>query len=52
MPQSRGGASTWLNAVAACAPCNHRKANRTPVEAGLKLRLVPYAPTRAQLAAS
>ncbi|WP_298518396.1 HNH endonuclease [uncultured Nocardioides sp.] len=52
LPQSRGGASTWLNAVAACAPCNHRKANRTPVEAGLKLRLVPYAPTRAQLAAS
>ncbi|HRI98275.1 MAG TPA: HNH endonuclease, partial [Nocardioides sp.] len=25
LPQSRGGASTWLNAVAACAPCNHRK---------------------------
>ena len=52
LPQSRGGASTWLNAVAACAPCNHRKANRTPSEAGLKLRLTPYAPTRAQLAAS
>jgi 5-methylcytosine-specific restriction endonuclease McrA len=52
LPQSRGGASTWHNAVAACAPCNHRKANRTPSEAGLKLRLTPYAPTRAQLAAS
>jgi hypothetical protein len=51
LPQSRGGASTWLNAVAACAPCNHRKANRTPREAGLRLRLTPYAPTRAQLAA-
>jgi 5-methylcytosine-specific restriction endonuclease McrA len=51
LPQSRGGASTWLNAVAACAPCNHRKANRTPAEAGLRLRLMPYAPTRAQLAA-
>ena len=51
LPQSRGGASTWLNAVAACAPCNHRKANRTPAEAGLRLRLTPYAPTRAQLAA-
>lgn len=52
LPQSRGGASTWHNAVAACASCNHRKANRTPSEAGLKLRLTPYAPTRAQLAAS
>jgi 5-methylcytosine-specific restriction endonuclease McrA len=51
LPQSRGGASTWLNAVAACAPCNHRKANRTPAEAGLRLRSTPYAPTRAQLAA-
>jgi 5-methylcytosine-specific restriction endonuclease McrA len=51
LPQSRGGESTWLNAVAACAPCNHRKANRTPREAGLRLRLTPFAPTRAQLAA-
>ena len=51
LPQSRGGGTTWLNAVAACAPCNHRKANRTPAEAGLRLHLTPYAPTRAQLAA-
>lgn len=50
LPQSRGGESTWLNAVAACAPCNHRKANRTPAEAGLRLRVTPYAPTRARLA--
>jgi 5-methylcytosine-specific restriction endonuclease McrA len=50
LPQSRGGQSSWLNAVAACAPCNHRKANRTPAEAGLRLRSTPYAPTRAQLA--
>ena len=50
VPQSRGGESSWLNAVAACAPCNHRKANRTPAEAGLRLHLTPYAPTRAQLA--
>jgi 5-methylcytosine-specific restriction endonuclease McrA len=50
LPQSRGGESSWLNTVAACAPCNHRKANRTPAEAGLRLGLRPYAPTRAQLA--
>ncbi len=51
VPQSRGGGSTWLNTVAACASCNHRKANRTPAEARLRLRFSPYVPTRAKLAA-
>jgi 5-methylcytosine-specific restriction endonuclease McrA len=51
LPQSRGGGSSWLNTVAACAGCNHRKANRTPAEAGMRLRVTPYAPTRAKLAA-
>ncbi|MDT9593737.1 HNH endonuclease [Nocardioides zeae] len=51
LPRSRGGAWTWTNTVAACGPCNHRKANRTPDEAGMRLRVTPYAPTRAQLAA-
>ena len=36
-PKSRGGLSTWENLVAACHPCNHRKAARTPEEAGMKL---------------
>ena len=52
VPQSRGGAWSWLNTVAACTACNGRKANRTPAEAGMRLRLEPYAPTRAQLAAA
>jgi 5-methylcytosine-specific restriction endonuclease McrA len=51
LPLSRGGGSDWLNTVAACAACNHRKANRTPHEAGMRLRVTPYAPTRAKLAA-
>jgi len=51
LPLSRGGGSSWLNTVAACAGCNHRKANRTPAEAGMRLRVTPYAPTRAKLAA-
>jgi 5-methylcytosine-specific restriction endonuclease McrA len=50
LPQSRGGGWTWLNTVAACSPCNGRKANRTPAEAGMRLRLDPFVPTRAQLA--
>jgi 5-methylcytosine-specific restriction endonuclease McrA len=52
LPLSRGGESSWHNVVAACAQCNHRKADRTPAEAGLRLHVTPYAPTRARLAAS
>jgi 5-methylcytosine-specific restriction endonuclease McrA len=44
VPRSRGGDSTWLNLVAACEPCNHRKANRTPLEAGMPLLVVPQVP--------
>jgi len=50
LPQSRGGGWTWLNTVAACHQCNGRKGNRTPAEAGMRLRIEPYVPTRAQLA--
>lgn len=51
VPQSRGGRWTWDNTVAACHACNGRKGNRTPEEAGMRLRIAPYVPTRAQLAA-
>lgn len=44
LPRSRGGTLTWDNAVAACQRCNHRKADRTPEEAGMTLRLVPTRP--------
>lgn len=44
MPRSRGGAHIWENVVASCRPCNSRKENRTPAEAGMKLSTVPYAP--------
>ena len=37
IPQSRGGQNTWDNMVAACKPCNNRKADRTPSEAGMVL---------------
>jgi 5-methylcytosine-specific restriction endonuclease McrA len=49
VPRCRGGRNTWLNSVACCKACNQRKADRTPAEAGLRLRLTPYAPTWAQL---
>ncbi len=45
VPRDQGGKSTWENTVAACKPCNDRKANRTPREAGMYLKKQPYAPT-------
>jgi 5-methylcytosine-specific restriction endonuclease McrA len=38
LPQSRGGEHTPDNLVTACKPCNSRKRNRTPEEAGMVLR--------------
>ncbi|WP_280196071.1 HNH endonuclease [Nocardia farcinica] len=43
-PRSRGGPNTWDNLVACCAPCNTRKADRTPEEAGMRLLWQPKAP--------
>lgn len=45
MPRSRGGRTTWENVVAACHPCNRRKADRTPEEAHLHLAKKPRRPT-------
>ncbi|MEU1394701.1 HNH endonuclease [Micromonospora zamorensis] len=44
LPRSRGGLNTWLNTVSACAPCNQRKGDRTPAEAGMVLRISPVVP--------
>jgi 5-methylcytosine-specific restriction endonuclease McrA len=43
-PQSRRGLSTWENMAACCRACNHRKADRTPEEAGMRPRWVPWQP--------
>ncbi len=45
VPRSRGGESIWENVVTSCAPCNHRKGNRTVEEARMELRFPPKAPT-------
>jgi 5-methylcytosine-specific restriction endonuclease McrA len=44
IPRSRGGASSWTNCVAACVDCNARKADRTPEQAGMKLKRRPTRP--------
>jgi hypothetical protein len=48
-PRSRGGRNTWLNTVAACSTCNHRKSDRTPSEARMPLRIKPFVPTWAAI---
>jgi 5-methylcytosine-specific restriction endonuclease McrA len=51
MPKSRwhreghkGTPTTWENVVMACYPCNSRKEDRTPQEAGMTLLSVPRKP--------
>lgn len=46
MPVSRGGQTTWTNCVLSHRNCNHKKADRTPEEAGLKLLKQPVKPSR------
>ena len=44
MPRSRGGEHIWENVAAACRPCNLRKRDRTPDEAGMRLARRPATP--------
>jgi 5-methylcytosine-specific restriction endonuclease McrA len=44
IPRSQGGATNWLNCVAACLDCNGKKADRTPEKAGMRLRKSPTRP--------
>lgn len=52
IPRSRGGKDTWGNTACACYKCNHRKGNRTPNEAGMKLLWEPKRPRTNYLVAS
>ena len=44
VPRSKGGPSTWENIVASCAPCNRRKGNAMPRQAGMRLNREPRTP--------
>jgi 5-methylcytosine-specific restriction endonuclease McrA len=44
VPRSKGGASSWENIVASCAPCNRRKGNSLPRQAGMRLQRQPKTP--------
>lgn len=43
-PKSRGGRKSWENLVSACRRCNETKRDRTPEEAGMKLKNTPTIP--------
>ena len=44
IPRSRGGMTDWANIVTSCIPCNLKKADQLPEEAGLKLLIKPSKP--------
>lgn len=44
VPRSRSGPHAWENVVAACARCNHRKADKLLSELGWELPFTPRAP--------
>lgn len=47
VPRAHGGRSTWENTVVACEPCNARKRDRTPEQAGMSILSgrEPWTPT-------
>ena len=45
VPASKLGRKDLTNVVTACRPCNHRKANRTPIGAGMPLLNEPRIPS-------
>lgn len=45
VPRSQGGTTVWENIVTSCYPCNDKKKNRTPEQAGMKLRKQPVKPS-------
>jgi len=44
VPRAQGGKTVWENIVMACYPCNEGKRDRTPEQAGMKLRKAPVKP--------
>lgn len=49
LPRSKGGITSWENVVAACSPCNLKKANKTLKQVGMQLKRPPRAPSPAEM---
>lgn len=46
IPKSKGGPSAWDNIVAACAPCNTKKADKLPHQTKMRPHKKPKQPKR------
>lgn len=44
IPKSKGGKTNWENIVTSCFPCNSKKDDKTPKEAGMRLLVRPTKP--------
>ncbi len=44
IPRSKGGLTTWDNVIAACSPCNLRKANKSWQEMNMRPMQMPFIP--------
>ena len=51
LPRSKGGITSWENVVAACSPCNLKKANKTLKQVGMRLSRPPVAPSAEEMQA-
>ncbi|WP_099018250.1 HNH endonuclease [Marinicella litoralis] len=47
-PVSQGGKDLWTNVVTSCKRCNNHKADRTPLQANMRLLAIPFAPNYAE----
>ena len=52
VPRSRGGVTSWENVVAACSPCNLKKANKSLKTSGMRLRRPARRPTPEEMHAA
>jgi 5-methylcytosine-specific restriction endonuclease McrA len=52
IPRCRDGSDTWGNTACACRWCNHRKGDRMPHEAGMRLLWEPKTPRVSYLVVS
>lgn len=46
IPRAQHGQTDWENVVICCIPCNQRKRDRTPAQAGMKLLSTPSKPKK------
>lgn len=49
IPRSKGGSTQWTNIVTCCRACNHRKGDRSPNEARMRLLREPIVPSTLNL---